>query len=109
MSVQEHVQAIGKLMVQILARSLKAGTIPLARAQEIGRFYLDKLKIVQTEEELQQDLKEMADTIPEMKTVIELENAKSKEAHEQQLRQQADELLKQGKIEEAAALAKQIK
>lgn len=88
---------------------MRAGTMPLARAQEIGRFYLDKLKVAQSEEELQQDLSEMEATIPEMQSVVDLEKAKLKEAHEQILRQKADELLKQGKIEEAAELAKQIK
>lgn len=109
MNVQDRVQEIGKLMVQILIRSLKGGTLPLVRAQEIGRFYLDKLRSAQSEEELQQDLSEMEATIPEMKSVVDLEKAKLREAHEQTLRQKADELLKQGKIEEAAELAKQIR
>ncbi len=107
--MQDHIQQIGKLMVELLVRNLKAGSIPLQRAQEIARFYLSKLKKVQTEEELQREMSEMETTIPEMKTVVELEKAKAKEAHDQYLRQQANELLKQGKIEEAAELAKQIK
>lgn len=109
MNVQEHVQQVGKLMVSILVKSMRAGKISLKRAQEIARFYLYKLKTVQSEEDLKKELEVMEAAIPEMKSVVDLEKAKLKEAHEQALRQKADELLKQGKIAEAAELAKQIK
>ena len=108
MTLQEHIQRVGREMVAILSRQMKAGKIALSRAREIARFYLDKIRVASSEQELQQDLDVMEKEIPEMRTVVEMERARTIDAKEQDIKKQVEDLLQQGKVEEAAALAKKI-
>jgi len=106
MDISDRVESIGKNMSAILIKGLRSGKIVLERAQEIAGFYLDKVENVTNEEELNKDIQEMEATMPEMKTVVEFAKAQEKELHEQVLKQRIEELMKAGKIEEAAELAK---
>lgn len=108
MNLSDRIDSMGKNMVGILIRGLRSGSIVLERAQQIAAFYLDKVDQAQTEEELLQDIHQMEESMPEMKTVVDYEKAQMKELREQELKQRVEALMKEGKIEEAAALAKQI-
>lgn len=94
-------------MVDILSRGLKSGTIALDRAKEIARFYTGTVDKAQTDEELQQDLQIISEQIPEMKDIVLVEKMKQKQHEEEVIKMQVEELIKQGKLEEAAQLARQ--
>lgn len=108
MDLKEHVQIVGKYMLEIVIRGLKSGNLAIDRAREIARFYLNKIRNASSEEELQHDLDIMEQELPEMKDVVMMEKARNKETQEKQIKNQVEELLKQGKVDEAAALAKQV-
>lgn len=108
MDLQQHIKLIGQQMVEILAGGMKSGKIALSRAKEIARFYLSDIRKVKNEVELEHDLEIMERNMPEMKSVIETEKMHKKEVSEKEAKVRVEELLKEGKIEEAAELAKLI-
>ncbi len=95
-------------MVDILSRGLKSGTIALDRAREIARFYTGTVDKAQTHEELQQNLQTISEQIPEMADIVLVEKMNQKQHDEEQLKSQVEELIRQGKLEEAAQLARQV-
>ena len=107
MDLQQHIKIIGQQMVEILAGGMKSGKIALARAKEIAGFYLNNVEQAQSEADLDVDIQIMEQNMPEMKTVVTTEKMRKKQKSEDTIKVQVEQLLKEGKVEEAAQLAKQ--
>lgn len=108
MDVHEHVQLVGKHMVQVVVNGLRSGKLAVDRTREIARFYLNVLHTASTEAELTENLALMDEQLPEMHEVVQMDSLRNKEIREKAMKQEIETLLQDGRVEEAAQLAKGV-
>jgi len=84
MDVSRRIELIGKHMVEILIDQLKNGEIALMRAQQVGRYYLDRIKTAGTHTELSQHVQTMLTELPEMHVVVRSDKIRMMKLEQQQ-------------------------
>lgn len=87
MDVSRRIELIGKHMVEVLIDQLKSGEIALMRAQQAGRYYLDRIKTAGTHTELSEHVQTMLTELPEMHVVVRSDKIRMMKLAQQQTAQ----------------------
>lgn len=103
---QEQRDAIEKSIAELIIKGLREGLIQEEDLSPIGKFVLEKIDIIQTEEQMVAFLTELAQKWPLFSNILTIEKGKVTENSESQVAQNVLDLAKEGKIDQAVDLAK---
>lgn len=84
MDVSRRIELIGKHMVEVLIDQLKNGQIVLMRAQQVGQYYLDRIRTAGTHTELSECVQTMLTEVPEMQVVVRSDKIRMMKLAQQQ-------------------------
>ncbi len=105
---QERRDAIEKAIAELIIKGLREGLIQDEDLSPIGKFVLEKIDTLQTEEQMVAFLTEMVQKWPLFSNILTIEKGKATESSENQAAKDVLDLAKEGKIDEAVDLAKSV-
>jgi hypothetical protein len=105
---QEQRGAIENQIAELVIKGLREGLIQEEDLSPIGKFVLEKIDTLQTEEQMVAFLTEMAQKWPLFSNILTIEKGKVSENSENQTAIDVLGLAKEGKIDEAVDLAKSV-
>lgn len=105
---QDIKEEILNLIADQLPIGLEDGSIKEEELEQIAGFVLDKIENIQTEEELREFFKELAEKWPAFTKLKVIEVSKITKRIEDQAALDVLKLAREGKIDEAMSLAKSV-
>lgn len=103
---QERRDGVEKAIADLVLKGFKEGLIQDEDLSPIGKFVLEKIDTLQTEEQMVAFLTELAKKWPLFSNILTIEKGKVTQNSENQVAQNVLDLAKEGKIDQAVDLAK---
>lgn len=107
MDIQQEVEEVKKELVALIVKNLKENKIEIAKARKLAGDFLSVLP-VRDQKDLLLKLKNLGEQYAEARQIYVQELGKFNEEQRHQALSQMHNLIKEGKIEDAIAVAKSV-
>ena len=105
-AVQDKKNQIEERITQVILGEIEKETLTIDQSSEIVNYCLEKIKPVNTQEELLAFLSEISAKWPMFSQLVILEQGKAKEENKEEAVENIVDLVKSGNIDEAVNMAK---